>query len=104
MTEEGLLLGLGLSFKNIKRMKKGEPILIDTEELGMGKGKILIFAGESEKVMEEELKGHLGPETQVHRPKYHECAREGCAVRLFDPKEKYCQHHEANIAFGVEEE
>ncbi len=33
-----------------------------------------------------------------------ECARPGCGVRLFDPKEKYCQHHEANIIFGVESE
>lgn len=37
-------------------------------------------------------------------PTAHTCAHGKCAVRLYDPKEKYCQHHEANIAFGVESE
>lgn len=37
-------------------------------------------------------------------PKFHYCAGHGgkCQVRLYDPKEEYCQHHEANKAFGVE--
>jgi len=32
----------------------------------------------------------------------HECRAPGCGVQIFDPKEDFCQHHEANRKFGVE--
>ncbi len=48
-----------------------------------------------------EKPGHCG-RPMLKMPAEHECAKAGCGVRLFDAREKYCQHHEANIAFGVE--
>jgi len=35
-------------------------------------------------------------------PKSHDCAAPNCRVQIFDPEEEFCQHHEANRAFGVE--
>ena len=45
------IIGLGLSHKNLKKLKQGQPILIDLVELGLV-GNILIFSGSTEKEME----------------------------------------------------
>ncbi len=99
------LLGFGLSFKNLKKLKQGMPILIDLKEMGLV-GKVLIFAGSTEKEMQAQLKNFVTERTEVKDtsdgPKSHECAAPNCGVRLFDPKEEFCQHHEANRKFGVE--
>lgn len=47
---------LGLSRLNLERLQEGKPILVQLEELGMGRGKIAIFFGETEDQMIEDLK------------------------------------------------
>ena len=59
------IIGLGLSAKNMKRIKRGEPILIDLGELGLV-GNILIFAGTTEKEMERQLQDFIGPDTKIN--------------------------------------
>lgn len=59
------IIGLGLSFKNLKKLKQGQPILIDLVEIGLV-GNILIFVGETEKQMEHQMKEFIGPDTKVN--------------------------------------
>lgn len=59
-SKEGrMMLGLGLSRENIQRLLKGEPIHIHREELDhispMEIDEILIFAGETEEVIQEDF-------------------------------------------------
>ena len=32
---------------------------------------------------------------------YHYCKAENCNVMIFNPKEKYCQHHEGQAIFDA---
>ena len=59
-------IGLGLSKLNVKKLKQGKPIVIDTNELGIPGHEIFIFYGDTEKDMELELKkmGVIGSETK----------------------------------------
>lgn len=50
------LIGLGLSEENIKRLRKGEPILVRGDEIGFSDMDITIFYGETEEVMYQDLK------------------------------------------------
>jgi len=59
------IIGLGLSFKNLKKLKQGQPILIDLVEMGLV-GNILIFAGTSEKEMENQLKEFITDKTKIN--------------------------------------
>jgi hypothetical protein len=57
------LLGLGLSDENIKRLTKGQPILIRDNELQKltgWEGYILIMHGKTEEAMEQELREYFG--------------------------------------------
>ena len=59
------IIGLGLSFKNLKKLKQGQPILIDLGELGLV-GNILIFSGSTEQVMEGQLKEFITDKTKIN--------------------------------------
>lgn len=63
--EKGLLMGFGLSEGNIERLKAGQPIMINLEDMGLMKGSIMIFYGKTEAEMAEMLKPFIGPETKV---------------------------------------
>ena len=63
-TDKGDLIVLGLSRENIRRLKGGAPIDIDLSEMGLS-GHIVIFAGETEQSMAEELAELIGPETKM---------------------------------------
>jgi hypothetical protein len=54
----------GLSAMNLVKLKEGLPIHFALEPLG-GHGDILIFSGETEAIMCEELLALLGPESIV---------------------------------------
>jgi len=58
---------LGLSYANLDRLKAGRPIKIDTTELGLPGGEILIFSGETEEAMAEELKEFVDPKAWQRR-------------------------------------
>lgn len=49
------IVALGLSHKNLARLKGGEPIIVKLEELG-GTGTVYIFAGSTERMMFDELR------------------------------------------------
>lgn len=55
--ERGPLLLLGLSHKNLERLKAGEPIHFSLEPFGM-EGEVLLFAGHTEASMIGDLKQH----------------------------------------------
>ena len=59
------IIGLGLSFKNLKKLKQGQPILIDLVEMGLV-GNILIFAGTNEKELEHQLEEFITDETKIN--------------------------------------
>lgn len=59
-------IGLGISRENVRRLQKGQPILVTGESVGMPElDSILIFFGESEKAMARGLQEFIGPETVV---------------------------------------
>lgn len=58
-------LGFGLSAENIKRLQAGQPIVINLSEMGV-KAEMIIFYGETEQSMYENLKHMIGPDTEVH--------------------------------------
>jgi hypothetical protein len=59
-------IGLGLSAHNLKRLKAGQPIVIDGAKDGLPfAGEILIFYGHREHDMLEDLSRHIGPDTKV---------------------------------------
>jgi hypothetical protein len=61
---EGPLYGVGLTRGNVELLMDDKPIIINMEELGGPKGKILIFYGQTEKDITVELQkaGLLPPE------------------------------------------
>lgn len=56
-TDDGPLLILGLSHENLRRLKEGQPISIMNlkKQQLHGANQILIFSGESEEAMMEEI-------------------------------------------------
>ena len=59
------IIGFGLSFKNLKKLKQGSPIIINLEDMGLV-GKVLIFAGSTEKEMQHQLKNFIDDKTKIH--------------------------------------
>lgn len=69
------LIGLGLSATNIERLKKGDPVLVKLDSLGIEAGHdkpidIMIMTGDTEAHMLEVIKKEygfdIGPETKVN--------------------------------------
>lgn len=62
------LLGFGISAGNVERLKKGEPIYFELDEMGIPGVDVTIFYGETEQAMYRELKaaGAFGPETKIN--------------------------------------
>ena len=54
--ENRKMIGLGLSHKNLEKLKEGKPIQIDGKVLGFPDIEILLFAGETEEIMEKEIR------------------------------------------------
>lgn len=55
---DGPLYGLGLSYANLDKLREGKPIHINLADMG-GNGRVLIFAGETEDKMVEQLAPEL---------------------------------------------
>jgi hypothetical protein len=55
-----VLIGVGLSDENVKRMKDGQPISFSLEELGVENHTLLIFTGTTEAEMKEAVKLNFG--------------------------------------------
>jgi hypothetical protein len=65
--EDRTHLGLGISRENVNRMIAGKPIRVDLTELGLApNGSILIFFGETERELQQQLAEFIGPDTKVH--------------------------------------
>lgn len=65
---EGALMGFGLSEANIEQLKKGHPIAINAGEISDGKYqelRVIIFYGETEEKMREDLSQFLGKDTII---------------------------------------
>lgn len=60
-----VLLGFGLSKRNIELLKQGKPILIDLNEMGLD-AEIGILYGETEQAILKTLKPYIGDETIVY--------------------------------------
>jgi hypothetical protein len=59
-------MGLGLSRENVNRLIDGQPIRISLEEMAVAvDGEIMIFFGETEREMTDNLAQFIGPETNV---------------------------------------
>ena len=52
----------GLSEVNLQRLREGRPIKVDLAEIGLT-GTVLIFYGETEEKMRDDLAELIGPET-----------------------------------------
>ena len=62
---EKKIITLGLSWENLKRLKGGQPILIDGADIGVQNIEIFIFSGINERKMAERLTGSIGPKTKI---------------------------------------
>lgn len=64
------IVGLGLSYSNIDRLKADQPIRVNLADFGIvgPPHEVVIFAGETEAVMAGRLKAHgaIGPDTITH--------------------------------------
>ena len=71
-TTEGRRVVLGLSHENLKRLRRGESLWVDLDELGVTGVTCLIFSGKDETAMTEMVKSNIGAETRVvdRRPKW----------------------------------
>ena len=58
-------IGFGLSAENVKRLQAGQPIAIDLTEMGI-EADVMIFYGETEVDMYNDLKEFIGKDTKVH--------------------------------------
>ena len=58
------LIGLGLSECNLKKLKEGKPITVNMSEMGFPDMKIMIFYGETEEKMQQDLAKFITPETK----------------------------------------
>lgn len=64
--KDGPLAILGLSAENVKRLKAGQPIHVrQNSEIGLNKG-LVIFYGESEHQMMNQMRPMIGPDTKAH--------------------------------------
>lgn len=59
------IVGLGISQGNVDRLQAGQPILISLEEMGLAPYDVMIFYGETEAALTQELEKHIGPNTKV---------------------------------------
>jgi hypothetical protein len=60
------LMVIGLSHKNLERLKRGEPIKCRASDFGCTADiEIMIFAGETEQSMAREMQELIGPQTRV---------------------------------------
>lgn len=69
-SEDPVLL-LGLSDENWRRLRTGQPISVNVDEMapGLRVRRVLLIAGETEAAIMDDLRAHLGVEN-VARPKY----------------------------------
>ena len=58
------LIGFGLSKANVKKLKKGQPISVNMDEMGFPGVKVLIFYGETEEQMQRDMADLITPETK----------------------------------------
>lgn len=59
--KKGNLLVFGLSDENMNRLKNGEPIKFNLQELGMDDIDVFIFNGKDEQAMYEIMKSQINP-------------------------------------------
>jgi hypothetical protein len=55
-----LLLGFGITDKNMELLKMGRPIKIDMGELGLQGLDIIIFHGDNDEAMKIKVENHIG--------------------------------------------
>lgn len=60
-----ILFGFGLSRENINQLVKGNPIKLNLEEMGFAGVDVLIFFGETEEQMAEDMKEFVGDHTII---------------------------------------
>ncbi len=59
------LVGLGISRNDMNRLLRGERLVFRMEQHGLGAGQMVIFFGETELQMTQQLEKLFGPSTQV---------------------------------------
>lgn len=65
-TDDGKVkLGLGISDENVRRLKRGEPIYVNLNEMGI-EAELMIMYGRTEAEIVKELKPFIGKETTIH--------------------------------------
>lgn len=64
-TPDDPLIGFGLSFESLDRLRAGEPIKVELGELGLA-GTLLIFAGITEQELLHQLQEFISDDTKVH--------------------------------------
>lgn len=64
-TKDGKLVGLGIAEANVRRLKKGQPIKVDLQEIGLGEGSIGIFYAKTERELLDMLSPYIGPDTKL---------------------------------------
>lgn len=55
------IIGLGLSYENLRRLKAGQPIHFNLSEMGLDSAEVMIFAGKTE----DGMKAHLAEYVEI---------------------------------------
>lgn len=59
-----MAIGFGISEENVKRLKAGQPILVDLNEMGIN-ANLMIFYRETDEQLIESVKPYIGKDTKV---------------------------------------
>lgn len=63
-SDEDPIFGFGISEGNVKRLRKGQPIAINMDEMGAN-GTVYIFYGKTERDLVDMTANHIGPDTKL---------------------------------------
>ena len=66
------ILGLAITEENVKRLKEGQPIIINGQEVGIDGLDILLMYGKDTRTIRHKLKDFIGEDTELRVGLQHE--------------------------------
>ena len=62
-----VIIGLGITADNLRELQKGRPIFVAGESVRLPRVDIVIYYGESEYELTEQMASVIGPQTEIRR-------------------------------------
>lgn len=67
-TGNRIVLGFGLTARNVELLKEKKPIHISLDEMGLKNVDIILCYGDTEKALMDDLQQFIGPDTDIKNP------------------------------------